>query len=74
MLGYDSLMNYFKTNFSLMQNHKYSLSDIENMMPWEKIVYIDMLKQHIQHLGDLERDRAAQAAARARTRSTLRRK
>jgi hypothetical protein len=74
MLGYDSLMNFFKTNFSLMQNHKYSLSDIEAMIPWEKIIYIDMLKQHIKHLEDLERDRAAQAAARMRTRVSTRRK
>lgn len=60
MLGYDSLMNYFKTNFSLMQHHKYSLSDIENMMPWEKFTYVDMLNQYIKHQEDLNRDQAAQ--------------
>ena len=26
-----------------MQHHNYSLSDIENMMPWEREIYIDML-------------------------------
>lgn len=60
MLGYDSLMNYYKTNFSLMQHHKYSLSDIENLMPWEKFIYVDMLKQYIKHQEDLARDQAAQ--------------
>lgn len=60
MLGYSSLNNYFQTNFSLMQHHKYSLSDIESMMPWEKFIYTDMLKQYIKYLEDLERDRAAQ--------------
>ena len=60
MLGYDSLMNYFKTNFSLMQHHKYSLSDIENLIPWEKFIYVDMLKQHIKNQEDLMRDQAAQ--------------
>lgn len=59
MLGYDTLMNYFKTNFSLMQHHKYSLSDIENMMPWEKFVYIDLLKQYIKAQDELARDQAA---------------
>lgn len=68
MLGYDSLMNFFKTNFSLMQHHKYSLSDIENMMPWEKFIYVDMLKQHIKNLEDQERDRAAQMKARGNIR------
>ena len=26
-----------------MQHHNYSLSDIENMMPWERDIYVDML-------------------------------
>jgi hypothetical protein len=65
MLGYDSLTNYFKTNFSLMQHHKYSLSDIENMMPWEKFIYVDMLNQYIKHQEDLNRDQAAQRKAAA---------
>ena len=68
MLGYDNLMNYFKTNFSLMQHHKYSLSDIENMMPWEKFIYVDMLKQYIKHQEDMMRDQAAQQKAQAQIR------
>ena len=70
MLGYDNLMNYFKTNFSLMQHHKYSLSDIENMMPWEKFIYVDMLKQYIKHQEDMMRDQAAQR----KIQTTMRRK
>jgi len=31
-----------------MQHHNYSLSDIENMMPWEREIYLDMLINHIQ--------------------------
>jgi len=65
MLGYDNLMNYYKTNFSLMQHHKYSLSDIENMIPWEKFIYVDMLKQYIKHQEDIARDQAAQQKAQA---------
>ena len=63
MLGYDTLMNFFKTNFSLMQHHKYSLSDIENMMPWEKFVYIDLLKQYIKAQQEQQRDQAAMMKA-----------
>ena len=68
MLGYDSLMNFFKTNFSLMQHHKYSLTDIEHMMPWEKFIYVDMLNQYIKHQEDLNRDQAAQRKAQANIR------
>ena len=32
----------------MMQHHKYNLSDLENMMPWERDVYIVMLVQHIE--------------------------
>ena len=32
-LSHDSLTNYFETNFALMQHHKYSLSELENMLP-----------------------------------------
>tara|TARA_B100000029_G_scaffold366017_1_gene359382 strand:- start:2306 stop:2431 length:126 start_codon:yes stop_codon:yes gene_type:complete len=31
-----------------MQYHKYSLTEIENMMPWEREVYTSLLVQHIQ--------------------------
>lgn len=68
MLGYDNLMNYFKTNFSLMQHHKYSLHEIENMIPWEKFIYIDLLKQHIKQEEDMRRDREAQIKAQANIR------
>ena len=39
---------YFKINFSLMQFHKYSLTEIENMMPWERDIYLGLLNQHIE--------------------------
>ena len=31
-----------------MQHHKYSLSDIEEMMPWEREIYVGLLLQHIE--------------------------
>ena len=31
-----------------MQHHNYSLSDLENMMPWEREIYVDMLVEHIK--------------------------
>jgi hypothetical protein len=42
------LEGYFKTNFALMQHHKYSLTEIESLMPWEREVYVSLLLQHIQ--------------------------
>jgi hypothetical protein len=31
-----------------MQYHKYSLTEIENMMPFEKTLYVDMLVKHLE--------------------------
>jgi hypothetical protein len=45
---HDNLMNYYKTNFSLMQHHNYSLMELENMIPWERILYVDMLIAYIE--------------------------
>ena len=45
---HDSLMNHYKTNFALMQHHKYSLTELDNMMPWERDVYVNLLLAHLQ--------------------------
>ncbi|QJT70026.1 putative baseplate hub assembly catalyst [Synechococcus phage SynMITS9220M01] len=42
------LLNYFQLNFALMQYHKYSLTEIENMMPWERDIYVALLQQHLE--------------------------
>jgi len=43
-----NLESYFRLNFALMQYHKYSLTEIENMMPWERDIYVGLLRQHIE--------------------------
>lgn len=46
-MSYNSLTNYYSLNFQLMQHHKYSLSDINEMIPFERDLYADMLMTHI---------------------------
>ena len=46
--GHEDLESYFKTNFALMQHHKYSLTELENMIPWEREVYVSLLQQYIE--------------------------
>jgi hypothetical protein len=48
MLSHDSLMNHYKTNFALIQHHKYSLTDLENMFPFEREIYTSMLVKHLE--------------------------
>tara|TARA_B100001029_G_scaffold68606_1_gene55837 strand:+ start:2197 stop:2373 length:177 start_codon:yes stop_codon:yes gene_type:complete len=47
-MAHESLESYFKTNFALMQHHKYSLTELENMMPWEREIYVTLLSQYIE--------------------------
>jgi hypothetical protein len=47
-MSHVSLESYFKLNFALMQHHKYSLTEIENMMPWERDIYVGLLNQYIE--------------------------
>ena len=47
-MAHEDLESYFKTNFALMQHHKYSLTELENMIPWEREVYVSLLQQYIE--------------------------
>jgi hypothetical protein len=31
-----------------MQHHKYSLTELEEMMPWEREIYVSLLIEHIR--------------------------
>jgi hypothetical protein len=35
-----------------MQNHKYSLTDIEMMLPWEREIYVTMLVSDIKEQNE----------------------
>ena len=59
-LSHNSLENYFRTNFAMMQHHKYSLIEIENMVPWERDIYVALLLQYIEE----ENERIANATKR----------
>lgn len=45
---YDTLDNYYRTNFAMMQHHHYSLTELEEMLPWERIVYVSMLNDYVK--------------------------
>jgi len=47
-MSHTNLESYYKTNFALIQHHKYSLTEIENMIPWEREIYISLLQQYIE--------------------------
>jgi hypothetical protein len=36
------------TNFSMMQHYNYSLTELENMIPWERDIYVNLLMNHVK--------------------------
>jgi len=40
-----------------MQHHKYSLTEIENMIPWERDIYVDLLINYIKEENEKQRRR-----------------
>jgi hypothetical protein len=42
-----------------MQHHKYSLFELENMLPWERDIYVNMLIQYIEEENEKIKQRQA---------------
>ena len=47
-MAHEDLESYYKTNVALIQHHKYSLTELENMIPWERDIYLTLLQQYIE--------------------------
>ena len=59
-LSHNSLENYVRTNFALMQHHSYSLYDLENMIPWEREIYVTFLLEWLKDENDRRKKENAQ--------------
>ena len=54
----NSLENFYKTQFALIHHHKYSLTELENMLPWEREIYINQLVQYLKEENERRRERS----------------
>jgi len=62
MLSHDSLANHYQTNFAMIQHHKWSLTELDTMIPFERQIYVSLLQQWIKE--ENERVRAQNAKMR----------
>ena len=60
MMYHESLSNYMENMFALVQYHNWSISEVENMIPWEKQTYLKMLHNYIDK-RNLEAEQARNA-------------
>ena len=56
-MSHNNLENYYQTVFSLIQHHKYSISEVENLIVFERDLYVEML---VSYIKDLEEKRKQQ--------------
>ena len=54
---HESLENYYRTNFAMMQHHKYSLTELEDMIPWEREIYISMLVEFVEQENEKAKEK-----------------
>jgi hypothetical protein len=47
-MSYISLEDHLRIIFALRQFHHWQISEIENMIPWEREIYLQFLSDHIE--------------------------
>jgi len=52
MLSHINLQNYYDTNFAMAQHHKWSIAEIENMIPFERDIYFQLLVNYIKEQNE----------------------
>lgn len=55
MLSHTNLAAYYTNMFGLIQHHGYSLSDLEDTIPYERYIYIDMLMDYLEKLKEKQK-------------------
>jgi hypothetical protein len=52
MMLHDSLANMIQCNFVMIKEHNFSLSEIENMIPWERQIYLGLLMNYVKEQNE----------------------
>ena len=58
------MFNYYNTNFQMMQHHQYSLTELDNMIPWEREIYINLLLQFLEEEKERQKERESRQRSR----------
>tara|TARA_Y100000004_G_C8810464_1_gene367438 strand:- start:17 stop:202 length:186 start_codon:yes stop_codon:yes gene_type:complete len=48
MMSHDNLQAFIASNMNVMIHHNISISEIENMLPWERHILLGMIKDHVE--------------------------
>lgn len=48
MLHHDHLANFYHVMYTMKQNHGWNIEELENMLPWERQLYVSMLQRDVE--------------------------
>jgi hypothetical protein len=65
-LGNGGLKEYYELNFNLLYHHKIDIKMFDDMIPWEKEIYITMLANKVKEENEKRKLEAAEQQARMR--------
>jgi subtilase family serine protease len=51
-MSYNNLGNYYSTIFSMRQHHNYTITEIEELFPFEREIYLNMIIAYLKELGE----------------------
>ena len=49
MTGYSNIAVYYNTLFSLVQHHKYTLTEVYDMYPYERDLFVELLNLELNN-------------------------
>ena len=52
---HDDLSNMYQLNFDLMQHHNYSLTELDEMIPFERDIYVTLLKNYLEEQEEIQK-------------------
>jgi len=47
-MAHISVKMYYELNWNMMFHHNFSLTEIENMMPWEREIYVGLTMNYLE--------------------------
>jgi hypothetical protein len=57
VLSHTSLAIYYQKIFAMAQHHKYSIAEVENMLPYERDIYFELLIDFLRKQEEQQRNR-----------------
>jgi len=51
LTGYSNLPLYYRTVFAMIHHHKYSLTEVENMYPYERDIFVEFIAEYMEELN-----------------------